>query len=39
MLWATISGVVLQGLRMAAKRGAKAGAERLTTRRPRPNRG
>lgn len=39
MLWATISGVLLQGLRMAAKRGAKAGAERLTTRRPRANRG
>ena len=39
MLWATISGVILQGLRMAAKRGAKAGAERLTTRRPRPYRG
>ncbi|MDN5899885.1 MAG: DUF4235 domain-containing protein [Brachybacterium sp.] len=39
MLWATVSGVLLQGLRMGAKRGAKAGAERLTTRRPRPNRG
>jgi len=39
MLWATISGVVLQGLRVAARRGAKAGAERLTTRRPRANRG
>ncbi|ASK66523.1 hypothetical protein CFK39_12685 [Brachybacterium avium] len=39
MLWATVSGVLLQGLRMAAKRGAKSGAERLTMRRPRPNRG
>ncbi len=39
MLWATVSGVILQGLRVAAKRGAKTGAERLTTRRPRPNRG
>jgi hypothetical protein len=39
LLWATISGVILQGLRVAAKRGAKVGAERLTTRRPRPNRG
>lgn len=39
MLWATISGVILQGLRVAAKRGAKAGTERLSARRPRPNRG
>ena len=39
LLWATISGVLLQGLRVAAKRGAKTGAERLTSRRPRPNRG
>ncbi|MGP9537718.1 DUF4235 domain-containing protein [Brachybacterium sp. AOP43-C2-M15] len=39
LLWATISGVVLQGLRVAARRGAKVGAERLTARRPRPNRG
>ncbi|GAA4530428.1 DUF4235 domain-containing protein [Brachybacterium paraconglomeratum] len=39
LLWATISGVILQGLRVAAKRGAKSGAERLTSRRPRPNRG
>lgn len=39
MLWATVSGVILQGMRVAAKRGAKSGAERLTTRRPRPNRG
>lgn len=39
MLWASISGVLLQGLRMLAKRGAKAGAERLTMRRPRANRG
>lgn len=38
MLWSAISGVVLQSLRVAAKRGAKKGAERLTTRRPRPNR-
>ncbi|GAA1490287.1 DUF4235 domain-containing protein [Brachybacterium sacelli] len=39
LLWATVSGVLLQGLRMAAKRGAKAGTERLTARRPRANRG
>ena len=39
MLWAVISGVLLQGLRMVAQRGAKSGAERLTTRRPRANRG
>lgn len=39
LLWATISGVVLQGLRVAAKRGAKVGTERLVGRRPRPNRG
>ena len=39
LLWATVSGVILQGLRVAAKRGAKSGAERLTSRRPRPNRG
>ena len=39
MLWATISGVVLQGLRVAAKRGTQVGVERLTTRRPRANRG
>jgi len=39
LLWATVSGVLLQGLRMAAKRGAKSGTERLTSRRPRPNRG
>lgn len=37
MLWATISGVVLQGLRVAAKRGTQVGVERLTTRRPRAN--
>ena len=37
--WATVSGVLLQGLRVAAKRGAQKGAERLTTRRPRTNRG
>lgn len=39
LLWATVSGVVLQGLREAARRGTKTGVERLTTRRPRPNRG
>lgn len=39
LLWATVSGVLLQGLRVAAKRGAQKGAERLTTRRPRSNRG
>ncbi|NMA77101.1 MAG: DUF4235 domain-containing protein [Actinomycetales bacterium] len=39
LLWATISGVLLQGLRVAAKRGTKTGVERLASRRPRPNRG
>lgn len=39
LLWATVSGVLLQGLRMGAKRGAKSAAERVTARRPRPNRG
>jgi hypothetical protein len=39
LLWASVSGVVLQGLREAARRGTKSGVERLTTRRPRPNRG
>ncbi len=39
LLWATVSGVLLQGLREGARRGTKSGVERLTTRRPRPNRG
>lgn len=39
LLWAAVSGVLLQGLREAAKRGTKTGVEHLTTRRPRPNRG
>ena len=39
LLWATISGVLLQGLRVAAKRGTKTGVERLASRRPRPSRG
>ncbi len=39
MLWTLVSGVLLQGLRVAARRGAQKGAERLTTRRPRANRG
>ncbi|MEE1618947.1 DUF4235 domain-containing protein [Brachybacterium sp. J144] len=39
MLWALVSGVLLQGFRLLAQRGAKAGAEGLTRRRPRPNRG
>lgn len=39
MLWTAISGVILQGLRVAAKRGTQTGIERLTTRRPRANRG
>ena len=29
LLWATVSGVLLQGLKMMAKRGAKTGAERV----------
>lgn len=39
MLWTTLSGAVLQGLRLAARRAAAQGTERLTQRRPRPNRG
>lgn len=38
-LWTVISGIVLQGLRQAAKRGAANGTEKLVGRRPRPNRG
>lgn len=38
-LWTLISGVLLQGLRQVAQRGAKRGAEAVTERRPRPNRG
>lgn len=39
LLWATVSGVFLQGLKMMAKRGAQTGAERVVKRRPRTNRG
>ena len=39
LLWAAVSGVLLQGLKMVAKRGAKTGTERLVGRRPRANRG
>jgi Protein of unknown function (DUF4235) len=39
LLWALVSGVILQGLKLMAQRGAKAGTERLTSRRPRTNRG
>lgn len=39
VLWTVLSGAVLQGLRLAAERAAAQGAERLTERRPRPNRG
>lgn len=39
MLWAAVSGVLLQGLRTAAQSGAKKGTDRITRRRPRPNRG
>lgn len=39
ILWTIVSGVLLQGLRAAAQNGAKKGADRLTRRRPRPNRG
>lgn len=39
VLWTVLSGAVLQGLRLGARRMAARGAERLTERRPRPNRG
>lgn len=39
MLWTLISGVLLQGLRQLAQRGAKKGTERMISRRPRANRG
>ncbi|WP_193104789.1 DUF4235 domain-containing protein [Brachybacterium sp. FME24] len=39
LLWTLVSGVVLQGLKLAAQRGAQAGVEGLTSRRPRANRG
>ena len=39
ILWTIVSGVLLQGLRAAAQNGTKKGADRLTRRRPRPNRG
>lgn len=39
LLWTLLSGVVLQGMRMLAQRGAQAGTEKITGRRPRPNRG
>lgn len=38
-LWTVVSGILLQGLRAAAQDGAKRGTDRLTRRRPRPNRG
>ena len=39
LLWTLLSGVFLQGMRMLAQRGARAGTEKVTGRRPRPNRG
>lgn len=39
LLWTLVSGILLQGLRMMARRGAQSGAERLVSRRPRGNRG
>lgn len=39
LLWTALSGVVVQGIKMLAQRGAQKGMERMTTRRPRPNRG
>lgn len=39
LLWTAVSGIVIQGLRLLAERGAQRGTERLLMRRPRPNRG
>lgn len=38
-LWTILSGVVIQGIRLAARQGASRGVEALTSRRPRGNRG
>lgn len=39
LLWTLISGVVLQGIKLAAERGTRKGVDSLTYRRPRSNRG
>lgn len=39
LLWTLLSGVFLQGMRLLAQRGARTGTEKVTGRRPRPNRG
>ncbi len=39
VLWAVLSGVAIQGLRMLTERGAERGAQHLVERRPDPNRG
>ncbi len=39
VLWTAVSGAVISGLRMAAERGAEAGANRLLGRRPESARG
>lgn len=39
LLWTVVSGVVIQGIRLLAERGAQKGAARLVERRPRSNRG
>ena len=38
-LWAILSGAILQALQLGARRLAADGADRVTRRRPRPNRG
>ncbi|MFC0676048.1 DUF4235 domain-containing protein [Brachybacterium hainanense] len=39
LLWVVLSGAALTAFRQLAQKGAERGAERLTARRPRPNRG
>ncbi|MCS6712266.1 DUF4235 domain-containing protein [Brachybacterium sp. EF45031] len=39
LLWTVLTGVVVQGMKLAAQQGTKQGVQRLTSRRPRPNRG
>lgn len=39
LLWAALSGVAIQGLRLLAERGTERGAQRLLARRPETNRG
>lgn len=38
-LWTILAGVVLQSLRRSAQRGVEVAAEKVTERRPKPNRG